>query len=220
MQGLFTNAEYYIDLNQQKGVHIHARKTPNGVKVVDKTYSQAKILENGQIFDADVANQNRLQQLLSGSFENSVSSGKIIRPSLIVNADKLKNDQSFAIIACTPSCYSSGTRKEETGVHWHTYRNSTGEVVQDFTAKEIILTGQRITETMTTNLALQRDLKDTKNLTVGTLKCNSCKTPILSQDNKAFENSTDHTCQNCGTNHFSDIPCVSNPIISIFNQFI
>ncbi len=169
-------------------------------------------------FGTDKARDDRIRQLLSSEFENRVATGEIIRPTIVANTSKLKNADSFAIIACTPTFFKTGNRLEETGVHYHIYKN--GEVVQDFTATEIRLDGFTITELMATNFAFQRDLKANRNLDVGYLICDSCHTPIISSGEKAFDNSNQHECQNCGTNHFSDQSCISNPIIQIFNQYV
>ena len=101
--GLFTNSNYWIDLNQNPGVHVHARRTSNGRKVVDKTFGEVRIIETGEIYNQKVANQERVRQLESGELAQKIHSGKIIRPDIVVETDKIKNADSFAIIACTPS---------------------------------------------------------------------------------------------------------------------
>ena len=79
--------------------------------------------------------------------------------------------------------------------------------------------GDIITEEMSTNLALQRDFAEIRSLVVGYLICNFCDTPILSSGVAALTNQTKHQCANCDSDHFSEIPCVSNPIIKTFNKY-
>jgi hypothetical protein len=157
-------------------------------------------------------------QQLRNHFHQKESETKLATQDLILNSDKLNNEEdAFTIIACTQSSLKLGNRQEEDGVHFHSYAN--GEVRRDATYRKIIIDGNIITPYALRYLAMQRDLKLEG---VASCNCPKCKTQHLDIDYKAFHRHKIHKCnnQNCGIEFETEKPIISNPLVKIFNNYV
>jgi len=121
----------------------------------------------------------------------------------------------IAIWGALPPVFDTKKNPLDRGVHVHARDGETRKKVIDATYCLVEVQHRDLSFIIEEDMAVMFSLASIFNSRINTIVCSNCNHYILSKDFFALIPHHEHICHHCGSLVFSDIACVSNPIITI-----